>query len=291
MAWNKPIEKKVERRGGGGERNLSSSSFNYKALIAGLVVVLVGGLVVWLFSGGEKQRTKDEAVNVRAQIAEATPNLSTNLSSEAKAVASAKKAEPKELPPQQVGETRNGMIMLCDGRLHRVKGVITNANDYVKAEHEIFDHFSENEIAGLLAHDAGMSLVGSPMYNGAFTEDFLKSLRVPIIVRADDDEYTRNLKKLVTEAKIELKAAYDRGEDIEKLLDTTRDELRDLARYRNELESMTIDGIDAASTPEEVNDYIDAANKMLEEKGIAPLDLSPLAKLKLRMTDENEEEE
>lgn len=278
MAWNRPTEENVKAKGEGEQR-----SVHLKGLIAGVICVLGAGIAAWwLWPTGETRQ--DAASTKKELIREVKPAIART--NETAAITPDK---PKELPPQQVGETRNGYIMLCDGRLHRVKGVITNQIEYVKEDYEIFDHFSENVIAGLLSLEPGTTLIGTPMYNGRFKEDFLKSLAVPIIATASDSEHDRTLKRLVNEAKIELKAAYDRGEDVEKVILDAREELQKLARYRNELEAMTVEGINSASTPEEVDDYITAANKMLEQKGIAPMDLSPLAKLKLKILGHTEE--
>ena len=142
---------------------------------------------------------------------------------------------------------------------------------------------------GLLTIKPGQMLVGTPRYNGHVQRDFLESLKEPIIIKDDDSEYDKELKRAVRDAKIELKAAYDRGENIEDILLRSREEMQKLGRYKQELKTMTIQGLSNAATAEEMDDYIQAANKMLEAKGIQPMDLSPIAKIKLRMKENKKE--
>ena len=272
--WNRPnaANQPAVKKGG------TKSPSLMKGVIVGAVAVVVGVVCIFAFSGkSEKPAGKiDEG---RGRIKEVKPaKAPTNK------VEKAEDTTPKPLPPQRVGETRDGKILLPNGRLHVVKGVITNNSGLAKMPYQIFDHMSDNVIAGLLSIKPGQMLVGTPRYNGRFTKDFIESLKTPIIPTQADSEYERELKRAVNEAKIELKAAYDRGEDIEEILLNERKELQKLAAYKQELKAMTIQGLKEAETAEEMDDYIAAANKMLEAKGIAPMDeLSPIAKIKLRM--------
>ena len=270
MAWNrsedqKPVEKKTPPRIG-------------KGILAGVIVVAAAVGVFLFLTSGTSEGPKKQVERTSGKIQDATPSAAP------KAEEKDEDKTPKPLPPQRIGETRDGKILLPNGRLHVVKGVITNNSGLAKMPYQIFDHMSENVIAGLLSIKPGQGLVGTPRYNGRLTADFLESLKTPIIPSEEDSEYERELKRAVNAAKIELKAAYDRGEDIEEILLNERKELQKLAAYKQELKAMTIQGLKEAETEEEMDDYIAAANKLLEAKGIAPMDdLSPIAKIKLRM--------
>ena len=265
--WNRPSEK---------PRQAAKKPSIWRGVIAGVVAAILGIAAIFIFKGDDVSApsTKHKAPST---IREVTPAAApTNVVEKAE-------EKPKELPPQRVGETRNGKILLPNGRLHTVKGVITNNSGLVKMKYEIFAHPSENVIAGLLSIQPGQGLVGTPRYNGRITKDFLESLKEPIVIKESDSEEDKELKRAVREAKIELKAAYDRGEDIEKILLDERRELQKLGNYKRELQAMTLQSMRDAQTPEEMDDAISAANKMLEAKGIAPLDPGPLGKIKLRM--------
>ncbi len=195
----------------------------------------------------------------------------------------------KEPAPQKVGEIRDGKMLLQSGRLHPVKGIITNKPE--RAWSSIFPHPSENVIAGLLVAEPGQAFVGTPHYNGRFTKNFLKSLEEPIIVSKDDPEDIQQLKRAVIEAKIQMKEAYDRGEDIEQILQEAREDLQRMARYKQELKADIYEYANKTEgiTDQDVDDYIAAANKLLESKGIAPMKKTWLTGIKLRMNKHEEE--
>jgi hypothetical protein len=188
--------------------------------------------------------------------------------------------------PTKVGETVNGYIKLPSGRLHKVRGVITNSVSAIqtKGKYEIFEHHCENEIACLLTIQPGQGLVGTPRYNGRFKKEFLESLKKPIVINDDDSEEDKELKRNVNLAKQELKAAYDRGEDIEKIMLDTRREYQDLAMYKQELRQLIYEYKKTENpSDQDIEDYVTSANKLLEAKGNAPLNIGPISRRKLMM--------
>lgn len=258
-----------------------------KGALAGAIVVVAAGGAFWLLTGDKSmpEQSKKEVV----RIAEVTPTLSTPKPAEGKI-----EAPPKIDPnarPTKVGETLNGYIKLPSGRLHRVLGVVTNsATASIKGKYEIFDHACENEIAGFLSMEPGQGLVGTPRYNGRFKRDFLESLKHPIIVSKDDSPENAALKRNVIQAKLELKEALDRGEDIEQIMLDTRKEMQDLARYKQELKQQLHEMVkgDSKMTTEEMENLLKAANQMLDAKGIAPMTFGPLTRRKIMMMREKE---
>ena len=189
-----------------------------------------------------------------------------------------------EARPTKVGEIVNNYIMLPSGRLHFIRGEVTNdLSRTVKRDwFAIFDRQCDNEIALCLTIEPGQVLVGTPLFRGRFLKDFLASLKEPIIPLQDDSEEIKELKRAVNAAKIELKEAYDRGEDIEQLMMETRKQLQDLGIYKQALESDLRDAIKmSAESTEDIDDFIKAANKLLEDKGIAPMELNLMARKRL----------
>ena len=201
------------------------------------------------------------------------------------AAALSPRQEPPEPPPQKVGETRNGYILLPSGRLHRVRGVVTNTASSVKSKYAIFKHPSENVLAGILMAKPGQAMVGTPRYNGRFTENFLKSLSEPILISDDDPADIRDLKNAMIEVKKELMAAHERGEDIEEIVLDARRECQEMAQYRHKLEVSIHEFAkkEEGLTSKDVDDYIAAANEMLAKKGIAPLNPSAIIRIKMKL--------
>ena len=252
-----------------------------RGLLAAAIVVLGAGLAVWwMMKGEEKKVTVEKSVEKPAPVLPKTPAKAEKVEEPAPV-----KIDPNARPTK-VGETVNGYIKLPSGRLHKVRGVITNSVSAVqtKGKYEIFEHHCENEIACLLTIEPGQGLVGTPRYNGRFTKEFLESLKKPIVINDDDSEEDKELKRNVNLAKQELKAAYDRGEDIEKIMLDTRREYQDLAMYKQELRQLVYE-YKATENPsdQEVEAYVAAANKLLEAKGIAPLQIGPISRRKLMM--------
>lgn len=253
-----------------------------KGTLAGVIVVVAAVAAFWLLTDDKSvpEQTKEKV----AKIAEVKPAPSASRPVEEK-VDMPPRIDPNARPTK-VGETLNGYIKLPSGRLHRVLGVVTNsATASIKGKYEIFDHACENEIAGFLSMEPGQGLVGTPRYNGRFKRDFLESLKHPIIVSEDDSPEDAALKRNVIQAKIELKSALDRGEDIEQIMLDTRKEMQDLARYKQELKQQMHEVVkgDSEMTTEEMENLLKAANQMLDAKGIAPMTFGPLTRRKIMM--------
>lgn len=244
-------------------------STRYRGILAGLGVIVGGGLVAYLIFGRTDASPHiDRKVVKRSCIAEVASQTVTNRLVERKA-----KPEDPDLDarPTRVGEKVNGYIMMSDGTLHKMTGeahTVGESND----PSQIFDSPAENDIAALLTMDPGDGIVGGPDCE-TFTEEFLKSTTIPIVVKSDDPDDIKALKRAVNQVKVELKLAYDRGEDIVGIMEKAYDDFRRLEQYKVDLFAEVLDySENAEASEEDINDYLTAANKMLEQKGIAPLD-------------------
>ena len=175
----------------------SGASSKGRGLIAAAVAVLIAGVAAWLM-WPEAEKPVEVKKEVKKSV-KAEPVRPVKEKPVVEEEVKEEKSATEKLGPQKVGETRNGYIKLPSGRLHRVRGVITNSLSAVqnKGKYEIFAHHSENEIACLLTIQPGQGLVGTPRYNGRFTRDFLKSLETPIIINEDDSEEDKELKRNV----------------------------------------------------------------------------------------------
>jgi hypothetical protein len=127
----------------------------------------------------------------------------------------------------------------------------------------------------------GDFLIGTPRYNGRFKSEFIKSLQNPIVINPDDSEKTKQLKQAMIDTKKELSDAINRGEDIEQIMLNTRSELQDLMLYKMKMKQQFNELRKECKTNEDVELYLEACNKMLEEKGIAPIQLGPISKRNL----------
>ena len=280
-------------------RNAARARGRWIAAIS-VVLLLTSGLGVlwWLWPNEEPQQ---EVAQQEKKIA--PPPL---VKHQPKAVERSQQAETNSVPtpepvkidpnarPEKVGETLNGYIKLPSGRLHKVRGVVTNdVAQATRGKYAIFPYNCENEIACYLSLKPGDAIFGTMKYNGRFKEEFLKSLETPIVIDPEDSDEVKELKRNVREAKIQLKIALDNGEDIEQIMTDTRRELQDLARYKMDLtrhiHDLRHDG--KLTTVDDLQDAVDAANKMLEARGISPMKFGPLVRQKMLMELEKEKEQ
>ena len=160
-----------------------------------------------------------------------------------------------------------------------------------KGKYRIFKNRSDNDIAFLMATEPGTPVFGSgEFFARGFTQKFLKSLETPIVINDDDSEYDRSLKQAVIDTRRELKRLHDGGEDIEKVMRDTRDEMQRLGQYRVQIEKHVKKQLSGASrkglTDDDVGDIIKAANTMLEERGIAPIEPNPILRRALKLQSE-----
>ena len=254
-----------------------------RGLVAGgLVIVLAAVAYFAFFSGSEKPQKERTAEKERGRIKEVTPAAAPKAAEEP--VAKVKKpAKPKTIPYWEQ-ENTNGFseTMQLKWRIMRRPRHEPVEVDHGKGKWEIFEHESENLIAGILDAVPGVSTMIGSVDSPNLEEDFLKSCEVPIIVSPDDDEYTKNLKKAMNETKIELRERMANGE---KFLDIINESRKEFDRASQVVESMRDELRELAANEasnEDIDDYIASANKLLEQKGIAPFRNQKMLKRQLQ---------
>lgn len=247
--------------------------------VATIVIVCAAVAAWWLNTGTTDLPKPARSSKSPSRIKEVKP---------APAPVARELVEKKEIPYWEL-PTTNGLTAL---QLHKWRhkhmrpSRITNDTSRTEAPapYEIFEDPVDNEIAFHLWIKPGQTLVGTPIYGERFNKAFLKSLEHPIIATAEDDDWTRDMKKAVVEVKKELKARLDGGEDVGDILLQTRREYQKLYNYketlRNELIKLSSDG---EVTEEDKADFLKAANLMLESKGIEPLQLGPVTSEMLKL--------
>lgn len=282
MPWQQPSETKTRPapRRVAGRRALAASG-----------VVALAAAVAWLaFSGGEASPGGGEAgPTVRRAVRSegaAAPRRAGASVREAPAAwrAETRPAAPAARPPQRVGEIRDGHRLLCDGRLHRVLGVVTNAPGRFSVADRTFTHGADVELGNLLTVEPGDDLLGESagMYRG-FGKELDEALAEPIADAEGDTPEQREMKRAVRELREELRARRDGGEDVEKIMEDAREQLRELALYRRELEEEVSRLASDGMAQEDYEALVAAANRMLAERGVRPLALPSTVRHALRL--------
>lgn len=244
----------------------------------GVIVLLFFLWVLKFPSKGVENVTRGERHEV-GRLAETAPNLSSKPPA---TTVSPEKASPKRSSRKELhfAET-NGFSksMMAKWRFeHRQAATWTNDSSKVEQpEYAAFDFKSEKEIICLLTVEPGDMLLGDGNYGPEFERDFVQSLSKPIIVTEDDTPEQSEWKKMMIEAKAELKARMDAGESISEIMRTTRREYQRMAEMKDFLkdEIRSLKGKKGV-TVQDIETCIDAANRLLESKGVSKLRISPL---------------
>lgn len=159
-----------------------------------------------------------------------------------------------------------------------------------KARHETFlaeqatipwQHSCEIEIAQTLFAKPEDVLLFTPLSKN-FKEQFLKSLENPIVISKDDSEEVAQQKREMREVKKYLKEQLDNGQDIVAIINEARESMSQLNGLRQNLLAELRELEKSASSEQEIDDYVEAANMMLKEKGAGSIKL-PISATRLRL--------
>ena len=266
MSWNRKTSKSKSTP----KRGVSIG----KGLVAGCIVVSLGIAAIWLVRTGDEAAKDAPRIERKSRQVETKKPPRIDVAPIDAAPVSAKSEKP--LKPQRVGEIRDGKMLMIDGRLRKMsKHVVTAEVARVTIADKTFDEPTDRLLAHILEMEPGETLVGdsADLYRG-FDKAFVKSLSTPIVSDKDDDQYVKELKAGVLALREELKNRMSAGEDINNVLAETRDQMQELGAYRQELENMVVEMTqEKGLTQEAYDDIVEAANKMLEERGCKPLEL------------------
>lgn len=269
---------RATRRGRAGEQK----PLRMWTLIGGVAVAMVALVVFLMISdsgvqdggqddGNDKTRLIDQVEPAAALRGEAEPSEAEDAD--------------KPLPPQRPHEVRDGMLMLSNGELLPTNKLrkVSIEDRKPRFQYAIFDHATDNELAAILTLKPGQALIGGPIRHKDYAADFMKSIETPIVVHGDDPEDVQEVKRAVIEARLMIKDAIDAGEDPVEIIKNAYEEAQKLALYKDDIRREVMNmAKDGDYTEDEVDDLIDAANKMLESKGVAPIQLGPVMKARLR---------
>ena len=253
----------------------------FRGLLAAIIVIC-GGVGAYLMflgpatGGGSREKTKAKP----AKIAEVSPDLSA---SNVAIVTEIAKPQKKRDPFYWEQPTTNGLNEAQLRKWHNMHlpaPSFTNTAMHARppSEYEIFETRAENEIAMFMTMIPGEGLVGSPDYDESFKDEFLKSCETPIIIYEDDTEYEKQLKREMEELKIDLRQRMRDGEDICEIMAETREEMMRLGVVRQQIESEMRDMLSESESADDFDDCIEAANRILESQGIAPLRINPIVR-------------
>ncbi len=139
----------------------------------------------------------------------------------------------------------------------------------------IFKTTSEEVLAGLLCAKPGIMIPLIPLPKN-FDEEIKASLLEPFVAITDeDDDYTRDRKQAMIDARKTLAEAIAKGDTPSRLTEELRGELRKIAEVRENVVSGYVELKQSGASQEEIWDYIEAGNKLLDRYDAQHL-LTPL---------------
>ena len=114
--------------------------------------------------------------------------------------------------------------------------------------------------------------LGMPVVRGRlpanFDEDFAKSYAEEIKIEPEDTEEDIAMKQAMIDFKEEVKEQIANGESVSQIVLEAREEQNKLAEYRKNLMRTIADLRREGATREELNEVREAANVMLDNKGL-----------------------
>lgn len=245
-----------------------------RGLIAGILVVAIGSVAAWWFVGrsdNSKSATKGTVQKAQRPISEAKPKMAT------KAVTATKTKAYGDMSREE--KIKYWRDKYGDNLPDNIKPIVYYLENPPKEHYRgksrpeaIFHRKSERQIAAFLSVTPGNWMMRPKVFDKRFDDDFAQSMAEKIEITPDDTEEQRKLKELVINAKKELAERLKAGETPSEIMTATAKELYDLGQYRQNLRKEVIAAQqDPNLSDQDVADLTEAANKMLEAKGLKGL--------------------
>lgn len=141
-----------------------------------------------------------------------------------------------------------------------------------RSRESIFRHESERVIASFVTTEPGTWFMRQPMYDNRIDADFAQAIKDGIDVSDGDTPEQAELKRLVGETRDELARRVAGGEKVSDILNAIGREYYELGQFRRELQSEIAKACrNADCTDADVGELVEAANRMLKDKGLPAL--------------------
>jgi len=112
------------------------------------------------------------------------------------------------------------------------------------------------------------------VFNERFDEDFKASLDEKIEFTDEDTDEQKALKQAVIDTKAELAERMKNGESPSAAMNAFSDSMYELGQYRRMIqEELGKIKRDSSYSDQDVQDFVNAANKMLKDKGAQPISM------------------
>ena len=257
---------------------------NLKLWLTGLVgIILLTSIGVFTFIYNDNEETIEVAVKTKKKK---------------------QTSKPKYNAPHQIKKKKIGLTQMTNEErlkwFERKYG--TNVPENLKSEiyflknppklkiqpkarrEDIFKHQSERSIASIVLLKPGAFLIQRSVYDDSFDIDFKKALEEPTLFSKDDTPEQRELKEAVNEVKAELAERMRNGEKPSEILTECMNTAYELGKYTRDIEELLYEiEDDPTKSNQDVEDFVNAANKLLRDKGAAELPMPTLFRRQARL--------
>ena len=193
---------------------------------------------------------------------------------------------PPPQPPPPPSNDVGRVVKDAFGREFKIEAVVAprgprrNGVEIIR-DRRLFVSNAENALDGIVNQEMGDRFLGD-FDEKQFEKEFLAAMINKIEVTEEDNEDEARRKLEMIDMKKELFAAYKRGESIGEIVKNARDEINKAADLRDNLIAELVEIKKSQASPQEIEDFYVAANKMLAEKGVRPLYSPATIKQKLQ---------
>ena len=256
----------VPSAGHGRSRQRAGRPLSRWIAVAALCAAVLGG--VWWWLGREDARPVEPKASETPRAAKPL----TAPKSAAKPAVTNAVAAATNVPPSAAATVDKASGETPPRKLTMAERGIRVAKPRKSLRPRRFKYAAEEHIAFFMETEPGAVIFGEIPYGPKFVEDFKASLKEPVAISPDDSEEVRQLKRAVQETKEELKTRMEAGEDVAQIMRDARKQLIELGGYKSALEEdLKKIARNGEFNEEEFGKFVNAANKMLEAKGLSPI--------------------
>lgn len=257
-----------------------------RGIVAGIVVVALAAAVALFLFKDKGSVTVEKAAKKPTKVKEVTPAPAPKTPEPERELTEDEKrlAEIKRLKEKFGDNMPAGLKMHIYYLENPPKTVIKLKNPY-----EFLQHPSEQEIASIINIVPGTEMIEKPEFGESFNRDFINAMLDKIEINDDDSEEVRQMKSDVAEAKKQIaKICKEEGKKPNQVMSEYATSLFELSKYKLNLEEeLRAANNNADISNADLQDYYRAANKILEKKGLDPIEV-PAFKGRARRLERNQ---
>lgn len=277
MAWNRPSEDGKIERGGLGKARPRRLGLIAVAVVAALCAA-VGAYFLLRDSGKPVPKVPEKPSS--GKIAEVAP--ATNRAESVKPPSKPLTAEEKRLKEIAEIEARYAGKEMPNGiatHLYYLKNP-PKISITTKRPYDCFAYTAERSIASLVLAEPGTEFLDQLEFGASFDNEFVNALLAKNEPAEGDDEKTLAMKSAVDEAKHEIaRICREEGKKPSEVMNEYAKMMYDLGKFERNIREMVSE---ARRNPDlsddDVIDFLEAANKLREERGLPPFKIPSLAK-------------